>query len=171
MTSTDYTISTARGVYFVTDSSKEIVKEVCLSDPEKLLEQLPVWCCNATREDGLRAIVAWCKLHKMGKLSKSGTASKSELSARPLLLHYATHLLNVTCNKKEGKCLDDTWKEALASSGRVTDKREQLFVELLADSERHLGPDNYYFLTSYLSHYPEEKELLTPSPSGYCCVM
>lgn len=168
MSSKDYTISTARGIYFQTDNSKEIVREVCLTDVEKLFEQLPVWCCNTNQESGLRVVVAWCKLHKLGKLS---AGSKWEVDARPLLRHYATHLLNFTCNKKNDKNLDDMWKDALLSSGTVANKREQLFVELLMDSDRHLGLDNYYFLTSYLSHYPEEKELLTPSPSGYCCVM
>lgn len=163
MTSTAYTISTARGVYFETDNSKDIVKEVCLTDADKLLEQLPVWCSSDKRGNELRAVVAWCKLHKMDKLC----GSKQEIAARPLLRRYATHLLNVACNKD----LDSIWKDVLSSSGTVANKREQLFMELLTDSERHLGLDNYYFLASYLSHYTEEKELLTPSPGGYCCVM
>lgn len=169
-----FRLSAENGVYFTTctiDDSKSIVEEVRSTDHSKLLTDMQRWCKARSACTMLRLVAGWVVLHRAG--CHDLIDSETLRTIKKFLTSYITILFFDVCDESLNDPGNDAnlamWRkvgidisiDSTVSSISGNELRRSA-VDIVTGSGHIIGMDNHYFVTSYLTCYPEQRLEILP---------
>lgn len=164
----DLYVSAENGVYFTAHTiqdSKRVVEEIRSTDCSKLVTDMRQWC--KTGPDillaMLRVVAGWTVLYKAK--CHDLLEPKTLDTAKKLLTDYITDVFLFVYNESLSNphlgANVEMWRKVGIDIRKLNAISEEVLsssaVDIIRGSSHIIGADNHYFITSYLTCYPEQR--------------